>query len=854
MMLLERDPVLASLRQYAHEAARGEGRLVLIAGEAGAGKSVLAERFQRDLPGALWSWGACDGLSTPRPLAPLYDHARALGGALEYLCRGRPERDELFAALLRQVTDGDRLHVIVMEDIHWADEATLDLIRFLTRRIQAARVLVIATYRDDWLAPSSPLRLALGDLAARRWTRRLELPPLSIEAVRTMAAGTDLDADQLYQLAGGNPFYVTEMLEAGTQGVPLSARDAILSRTGRLSDAARQVLETAALMGLRIDASLLADRQAALDELSASGLLVDEGIGLRFRHEIARRAIAQEIPVHRQAAIHAEILDALTAHGSRDDARMAFHAEGAGDEAAVVRHASLAARRAVDLGSHREAAAQYERALRWGAHADPSALAEIYTGLAAEATLGHRPQTAADADEQGLRLWRLLGDRRHEGEALQRYSLTLKHLCHGDEAVEAAVEAIKTLEPLGDTRELAQAYATLAALRMTRNENDEAIALARRAQALGRSLGASDVVADALNTEGCAAAATDQGWMELMRRGLELAIRRDLPNQAGRAYANLYGTCCDQFLFDEGEQYYREGVAYCEQKDLDTHSYFLRASRTAVLEHRGQWDEAVAISALLLEESSAAPLNQICVRTLIGVIHARRGEPEAWRALDSAIASAAPTGQPQYVIPARLARTEAFLTEGRIDEARREAELAADAANDIDEWMRGALRRWLHRVGSGRVVDGPIAPPYRLQESGDFAAAARAWDHLGCRLDAALALLDSSDEQELRDAMRRLDALGAKATAALVRQKLRHIGVRSVPVGPRRATRAHPLGLTPRECEVLELICQRRTNAQIARTLFISAKTVDHHVSAVLAKLGVANREAAAEMTRGRTA
>jgi predicted ATPase len=202
MVLLERDPVLASLRQYAHEAGQGEGRLVLIGGEAGVGKSVLVERFQRDLPDARWAWGACDGLSTPRPLAPLFDLARDLGGALEDLCRGRPERDELFAALLTQVTGDDRLDVIVIEDIHWADEATLDLIRFLTRRIRAAPVLVIATYRDDWLTPSSPLRLALGDLAARRWTRRLELPPLSVEAVRTMAAGTDLDADQLYQLAG----------------------------------------------------------------------------------------------------------------------------------------------------------------------------------------------------------------------------------------------------------------------------------------------------------------------------------------------------------------------------------------------------------------------------------------------------------------------------------------------------------------------------------------------------------------------------------------------------------------------------------------------------------------------------
>ncbi|HEY1642013.1 MAG TPA: AAA family ATPase [Streptosporangiaceae bacterium] len=850
MRLLERDPLLASLRQYAREAGQGEGRLVLIAGEAGAGKSVLVEQSQRELPGARWSWGACDGLSTPRPLAPLFDLARDLGGTLEDLCQGRPDRDQLFAALLRQVTGSDRLDVIVIEDIHWADEATLDLLRFLTRRIRAAPVLVLATYRDDRQAPSSPLRLALGDLAARRWTRRLELPPLSVEAVRTMAAGTGLDADQLYQLAGGNPFYVTEMLEAGTPGVPLSARDAILSRTGRLSSAARQVLETAALMGLRIDPGLLSARQAELDELTSSGLLADDGTGLRFRHEIARLAIAQEIPARRQAVIHAGILAALLASGSGDDARMAFHAEGAGQEEAVVRHASLAARRAVDLGSHREAAAQYERALRWAAHATPPALAELYSGLAEEATLSDRSQAAADADEQALRLWRQLEDRRREGESLQHYSLTLKHLCRGEEAVAAAVQAISTLEPLGETRELARAYATLAAVRMTRNETGEAIVLARRAAALARPLDAADVIADALNTEGCAAAATDPGWVELIRRSLELALSRNLPNQAGRAYSNLYGISCDQFRFDEGEQYYRAGLAYCEQHDLDTHAYFLRACRTAVLEHRGSWDEAMAISAQLLEESSAAPLNQICVQTLIGVIRARRGEPGAWPALDNAVASAVPTAQPQYVVPARLARTEAFLTEGRADEARREAELAADAAQDIDEWLRGALRRWLRRAGSGRIVDGPVADPWQLEESGRHAAAARAWDELGCRLDAALALLDSPDEADLRDALRRLDELGARATAGLARHKLRQIGARSVPAGPRRATRAHPDGLTPRECEVLELICQRKTNAQIARTLFISARTVDHHVSAVLAKLGVESREAAADRNR----
>ena len=282
------------------------------------------------------------------------------------------------------------------------------------------------------------------------------------------------------QLTGGNPLLRQRgACVAGARRVlPLSARDAtsLAHRTAQRRGPGRYS-KTAALMrgaDRREPArgpAICAGRISARPDCWSR-----RGRPCASRHrDRPRLVITQEIPAHRQALIHAKILSALQANGSRDDARMAFHAEGAGNEEAVVLHASLAARRAVDLGSHREAAAQYERALRWAAHTAPSAQAELYTGLAEEATLSDQSQTAAEADEQALRLWRMLEDRRHEGESLQRYSLTLKHLCRGDEAVAAAIEAISTLEPLGGTRELARAYATLASLRMTRNENDQAI-------------------------------------------------------------------------------------------------------------------------------------------------------------------------------------------------------------------------------------------------------------------------------------------------------------------------------------------------------------------------------------------
>jgi DNA-binding CsgD family transcriptional regulator len=252
------------------------------------------------------------------------------------------------------------------------------------------------------------------------------------------------------------------------------------------------------------------------------------------------------------------------------------------------------------------------------------------------------------------------------------------------------------------------------------------------------------------------------------------------------------------------------------------------------------------MSMRLLEESTTSPLNRIGPHTRIGLIHARRGGHGVWKVLDQALAEVIGTNQPMCIGPVRIARAEAFWLEGRPDDAVLEAESAADLADDLDPCLRGAVRVWLRRLGSERRVDGEVAEPYRLALLGRCADAAGAWDAIGCGYDAAMTLLDASDENSLRFALQRFDELGAVAAARLARQRLRKLGVRSIPVGPRRATRAHPFGLTQRERQVLELVCARRTNAEIAQELFISAKTVDHHVSAVLAKLDAENREGAA--------
>jgi DNA-binding CsgD family transcriptional regulator/tetratricopeptide (TPR) repeat protein len=850
VQLLERGAALAALAGYADEARHGDGRLVLVAGEAGAGKSALVEQLRHDLPGARWLWGACDGLFTPRPLGPLFDVAGQLGGELEERCRAGAAREELFRALLAQVSEPGMLSVLVVEDVHWADEATVDLLRFVGRRLRDAPVLLVATYRDEGLASGDPLRVALGDLATQRSTRRVDLAPLSADAVRILAGGSGLDAAELYRLTGGNPFYVTEVVRAGLGVVPVSARDAVLARAARLNSGAREVLDVAALIGARVELDLLTSvtgcPPAAVDEVLASGLLAEDDRWLRFRHEIARLAVAQAVPAYRRAAIHARILAALGSLGCGDDARMAFHAEAVGDRSAVLRYAPRAAWHAAELGAHREAAAQFERALRFAAGADPGVAAGLYDGLGIELRLVGRYQGAVDADEQALGLWRQAGDQLREGGTLRNLSYALLWMDRGPDAVAAAEAAVTVLEPLGPTVELARAYARLAAVRMLFSEHREAIELAVRAQAMAEPLGALDALSEALNAQGCSVAIIGGEWTGYLRRALDVALSAGLDSEVGRAFSRLYVVYVGQRRFAEAEQYFIDGVAYCDEHDVGSHAGFLRGKRAMALGRTGRWGEAVTLSTELLASADLSPLYRLCPLHVLGVIRARRGEPGAWEYLDEAAAAADASGEPQWIIPVRLARAEAHWLQGEPHRAVQEAELADDVSAGSDGWERGEIAVWLRRTGSPRPPRGELAGPYRLQVAGESAEAAREWSSLGCPYEAALALHDASDHAALRQALEIFTGLGAAAAAQLTRQKMRALGIRSIPAGPRTATRGDPLGLTRREREVLGLICAGHSNAEIAAKLFLSTRTVDHHVSAVLTKLDAPTRGAAA--------
>ncbi len=651
MELLERASFLQALGEYAGEAARGEGRLVLVSGESGMGKTALLEEFQHHTKGTRWLWGACDGLLTPRPLGPLFDMASQSGGELAALCRGDAARDRLFTAFLAEIGPPAPFTVAVIEDAHWADEATLDLLSFAGRRLGRTRALLLATYRDDELADDHPLR---------------------------------------------------------------------------------------------------------------------------------------------------------------------------------------------------EAAAQYERGLRFANRLDRPALAALHEGVAGEYALLDRWEDAESALRAALELRRQLGDDLSVGEDLRLLSRTLWRLCRGEEEVRAAEEAVRVLAALPPGRELAWAYAGLGAFCSAAGRTDEGLELLGKAGALGELLHEPALVSYALTQQGMTLIERGCDGTESVVRALGIALTADLQEAAGLAYVNLHEAVSRLNMFAEAERYYAEGMAYCEERELGVYSMCLLGWRAVTLGLLGLWDEAAEIGAALLGRHRISPVNRLNPLRVLGSIRGRRGEAGAWELLDEALELAEGVGEPPWIVTVRVARAELGWISGQPDLAIAEARSAYDRAlGRTDPWLFGSVVSWLSRLGQPVGEASGVPEPFALEIAGDWREAAAAWERLSRPYDAALARLGSGDEAALRQALAVLDDLGAKATAGAARRRMKALGITSIPRGPRPATRAAPAGLTAREQQILALLAEGLPDREISRRLFISERTVHHHVSAVLAKIGVSSRAAA---------
>ncbi len=847
-LLLERDQLLDELAARLVAAREGTGTLALVAGEAGAGKTSLVSAFARRVGrDAEVLVGHCDPLTTPRPLSPLQDLAADSASGFGDLFDDEPEPIEVYRRVLAHLRGRLRPLLLIIEDVHWADDATLDLVRFVGRRVGDSHAVVTCTYRDDEVGADHPLRAVLGQLAPLESTRRLDVPPLSRRAVERLADGRSADIDRLHRITGGNAFYITEVLAAG-ETVPATVQDAVLARVGRLGPGARRVAEAVSIAPRALEIDLLETlvdaTTADMDAAVGAGVLIGDGSSLRFRHELARAAVEEAVPPATRLGLHRAMIGLLTQRSERDVARLAHHAVRADAADLIVEHAPAAARQAAARGAHKQAIEFYEAALRFADHLETAEQARLHTELGGELGIADRSAEGLDHLDTASELFRQVGDPAGRAFVLTRAANLRWRVPDPETAYAMTEEALAIHDELGPSPEHAHVLYSAGYLNMLARRAGLAMDFCLRAMEMAEATGADSVKRYARMMWGTThiVVGEPQRAIEILQEVKEEAERHGELNLVSACLGMLGSGGGEARLYDEAIAALEEAIDQGLATDHDYGVAYDRAWMARIAFEQGRWDDAVSWAELVDRTSGhRSGIAMVTALGALGRVRVRRGDPGGGTLLQEVLDMDG-GHEMQHVWSPYCGMAEHAWLEGRGGEIPGilgdfyERALATDSL-----WARGEVGFWMWKAGA---IDGPpdmAAEPFAAHMSGDWRRAAVLWREIGCPYEVALALADG-DEHAVREAIEIFDRLGARPAGNWARARLREQGAGSVPRGPRATTLANPAGLTARQQEVLELVVKGLTNAEVAERLFLSKKTVEHHVSAIFAKLGVDTR------------
>lgn len=857
MQLLERTAHLDQLLSLLTGAVDGSGRVVTLTGEAGAGKTALTTMFADMAAKDVRVLRAtCENFGTAEPLGALFDLSREGGWTLPETLSSGENRISLFSEVFGLLNEGAPGSLVVIEDIHWADDSTLNLIRYLGRRIRNSHILLLLTARSDDLGLQPRLRRALADIPPASQIR-IDIPALSRIAVNELSKWRGLDGDEVFRITSGNAYFVTELVEAGDRAMPGTVRDAVLLRADGLLTADRDVLFASSVFPdpfelMSIEAMCGEGVETSLQACIDCGLLRQAENRYSFRHEITRQAIEQSLSPLRRRILNAKALAVLRNVSQVPVARLIHHANEAQDIAAICELAPQAAAEAARLGAHRQAVKHYELALTHSSSFGEAERAALYESYAFECHLVGEVERAILAQKSALALHRGVGETLREGESL-RWLSRLSYLAGNREDSERyGKQAVALLETLPTGAELAMAYSNLSQLGMLAGDHAAACHHGNRAIALAESgeINRPDIVCHALNNVGTATVwqAPDQA-RQMLDRSLEIALANQFQEHAARTFTNRGWLEIQLHSNEVAEDFLARGIVYCIERDIDTWRDYMRGEQAELLLNAGRWNEATQVASLVVDNVNAPPLSRFPAVMVLAVLRTRRGEPadallqELKRFLDKGM-------ELQRLAPyAQLIAERAWLG---LEETSRALHLI-DRAIDLSEdgMAISTLYVWKRKLGGETIAcrDPCGDSVVRQMLTGEWEAAAAVWRERKSPYWHALALLDGDDDAVYR-ALEVFEGLGAIAVAEHVRATIRGRLGRVAPRGPRASTKANSAGLTTREMDVLRLVEMGRSNAEVATLLFVSAKTVDHHVSSILSKLGSRTRTEAASVAR----
>ncbi len=847
-MILERESELARLAGLVEGTESAGGRVVLVRGEAGIGKSTLINRFLSDCHDRAHTLlGTCDDLLTPQPLGPIWDIARQEASLTEPLALG--DRRAVMEVVLDLLSRSLRPTVLVLEDTQWADEATLDVIKFLGRRIARTNGLLILTYRDVEVDTEHPLRQVIGELPPQNLVR-ISLNRLSAEAVTSMMKGASFDIDEVLALTGGNPLFVIEVLASGTNAVPLSVKDAVLARARKISPEARQVLDLVSVVPSEVEISLVHDiidpTRDHLAESVRQGLLRIGDDTLSFPHDLQRRAVESALAPSERRSLNQSVLSHLG--GSADPARLVHHAIEANDTASLVEFAPRAARAAMAIESTAEAVAHFRSLEPWLDRIEIGERAAILDDWGREEYYLDNVESVEIFD-RAIELQRLTDDDHNLARTLTMASRVNRSYARPKEALDYAAEAVAILEPFGPSPDLARSQSLRAFLEWIYSDEDGVILeLVSQAMAVAEAVDDDGAMMHALNLKGnLIYSHGDISGMSLIEEAHERAVLAgDRWGQivALITIAGMSGDVRDVARATDFAQRARDTAARYEIRALEVDA---QAKYSEFLLWKGDW---AAAEDAATETQGSNPTVETLAWRVLGTIQARRGRGEARTAILRMWEFAQPLEGLTVLDTAAAALAEyIWLSEDRDPELLQRLEaVLAEGISKGTPWPSGAFAFWMWKLGLLDTVPEGTADFYGWIMRGEYKKSASFWRERGIPYEEGLALMHGDDAEQI-EAIRIFEELGAAPIAKKVRLALAARGVKA-PRGKSKATREHVAGLTARQAEVLELLALGLTNTEIADELFVSYRTVENHVAAVLMKLDAPTREAAVGAAR----